>query len=47
MENAVFSIAHAAAENLYALAWRAGLLVVEGDDPLSTVFAWIRRMSFA
>ena len=38
VENAVFSIAHTAVENLYALAWRAGLLTVDGDDPLHRMF---------
>jgi hypothetical protein len=38
VENAVIEVLRTAVDNIYALAWRAGLLSVDGDDPLSRMF---------
>lgn len=39
MEQAVMQMATTVVENIYALAFRAGLIVTDGDDPLSRMFA--------
>lgn len=45
MEGALMGLVHVAVENIYAAAWRAGILVVDGDDPLSRVLAYLLRKS--